>query len=108
MGFVKVLQMSSLVDVQYWRIVEMHINFDRLDAVIILSGYLSRDARDSMASPITSFQFNLNGDYLMEMRDTVLRAAYTCFKNLLHTELSKPMEDQDGGLITFSGVEDLL
>jgi hypothetical protein len=54
----KTLPNSLIVD--YWRIAQQNMNYDRLDCVVTLSSYASQEARNEGAEPAYSCTFDLS------------------------------------------------
>jgi hypothetical protein len=94
MALQKTKQLPSGAICNYYRIVQTNMNYDRLDCVITLSGYLSKEARDSGATPIDSIQLDLsshfhNKEYTSgeEILSNINRkSAYTVIKQLAQEE----------------------
>ena len=93
--------LSSGIEIDYWRIVQMNMNYDRLDCVITLSGYLSKEARDNDSSAIDSIQIDLS-TYFHEkeggeliLKDLNRSRAYEVILELAELEIDKEDGNQD-------------
>jgi hypothetical protein len=51
--------LPSNVEATYFRIVQQNMNYDRLDCVVTLAGYISQAARDEGAEPVCSCTIDL-------------------------------------------------
>jgi len=102
---------------EYWRIIQLNQNYDRLDAVITIALYEHR-AQRLIGLPFMSYKFDigccyhddeyLNGNDIM--RNITLKEGYRMLKQLAIAEQAKPLDDpmRDARLAWFHDAEDVL
>jgi hypothetical protein len=114
MALKKAKQMTNGTTAEYWRIIQLNINWDRLDAVIDLAVYLTKAAREAGATPMYSFQHALGAEFtelLFNGNDKVknvnLNKAYSEFKAQAVVEAAKPdSEEKNTALAWFADATD--
>lgn len=101
------------IPAEYWRIVQLNSNFDRLDACIDLALYTDQAAREAGAQPFGAYQHDLGADFaekLFSGNDKVkninLQKAYTEFKAQAQAEAEKSIEERDAALAWFADAVD--
>jgi hypothetical protein len=99
---------------EYWRIVQLNTNFDRLDAVIDLALYTNKAAREAGAQPFDAYRHDLGEEFaekLFNGNDKVkninLQKAYTEFKQQAQAEAAKPEQERNAALAWFADAEDV-
>lgn len=108
MAFCKNKKLNTGIEINYWRIIQLNVNYDRLDAVVTLAGYLSKEARDNGSQPIETVQFDMSsmfhnaefsGDEVV--KNINLKEAYTTIKSLAQKELESEDENERNEHIIF-------
>lgn len=112
MAFKKTATTRSSVEVEYHRIAQLNMNYDRLDAVVVLAGYLNQEARNEGAEPVCSCQFDLSEHFHNEQGEGQLKnlnraKAYEVIKQLAQAELEKDEEEQNKELAFFADAQDV-
>ena len=82
----------------YWRILQLNCNYDRMDAVCTIGLYIDEASRNADNSPVDSFQVDLGGQFHNEnykdgedaMKNISLKAAYKALKRMATDEAAKP------------------
>jgi len=90
------------IDGNYWRIVQLNCNYDRIDAVCTIALYIDEAAYIAGNNHIDSFQVDLaiefhNGSYTDGddiMKSISLKEAYKALKKMA-TDESNKLEDDD-------------
>lgn len=101
------------VDGNYWRIVQLNMNYDRLDAVCTVACYKDETVRNNGSQPLTQVQFDLSNSFHNDnytngedtMKNISLKEAYKVLKSLAVTENAKE-ERKDEDLAFFSDAID--
>lgn len=112
MAFLKEQQLSSKIFINYWKVAQLNMNYDRLDAVVVLAGYLNQEARNEGAEPVCSCQFDLSEHFHNEQGEGQLKnlnraKAYEVIKQLAQAELEKDEEEQNKELAFFADAQDV-
>ena len=89
---------------EYHRIVQMNMNYDRLDCVITIATYKDSNARDAGATPVTQYTLDIGQAFHDEeytngedtMKNVSLKEAYKVFKDKSIAEAAKEDEDEEG------------
>ena len=100
MALKKAKQLPIGVTGEYWRIIQLNTNFDRLDGVIDLALYLSQAAREAGAAPMGSFSHQLGADFVDalyngadKVKNINLQKAYVELKKQAQAEKLKDPAD---------------
>jgi hypothetical protein len=86
------------IDGNYWRIVQLNCNYDRIDAVCTIGLYVDETTRNAGANPIHSFKVDLSSQFHDDtytdgsdvMKNISLKEAYKALKDLAIAEEAKP------------------
>lgn len=99
----------------YWRIVQLNMNYDLQDAVMTVALYKDQTTRDADSSAVIhSFQYDLSNSFHDEnysdgadvMKNISLKECYKVLKDLAITEEAKT-EDKNEDLAYFSDASDV-
>jgi len=101
MALKKPKALNTGVTAEYWRIVQLNTNFDRLDCVIDLSVYLNQAARDAGASPLYPYRHDLGEAFAEKLyngsdkvKNINLQKAYAELKLQAEAEAAKEEGDE--------------
>lgn len=109
MGLLKTKSTKYGVDASYHRIIQLNMNYDRLDAVVTLATYTNKDDRDAGANPIDQFQVDLSTEFHDDiysngedvMKNVSLKEAYKALDRMAKAEALKT-EDKNEELAFYS------
>lgn len=112
MGLKKIKTLNTGYQAEYFRLLEIHFNANRNDAVCVFALYKDKATRDADENAIIeTVQFNLNSELLSAQgnTDTVkninIAKAYTALKNIAAAEAEKS-EDKNEELAFFADATD--
>ena len=99
----------------YWRVVQLNMNFDRLDAVASFSLYMTREARVAGRSQMQNINIDLGEEFLKKQiakngdlgDESNKRTAYNALKRLVILEKQVSPEEQNPDILFFDGAEDV-
>ena len=109
MGLKKTKEVDNLgVNGDYWRNIQLNINFDSNDAVCTLQQYVSQVGRESGNNPLPQSvakplegnfldrEVTLDGGEVISMRDLILREVYGAWNTIAVAEQAKIDADEKG------------
>ena len=99
----------------YWRIVQLNCNYDRVDAVCTIALYIDEASRDAGNNPLSHFKVDLagqfhDGDYTDGddvMKNISLKEAYKALKRMAVDEDAKSDDGKNAELAFFSDALDV-
>ena len=114
MALQKVKATQFGVEGSYWRILQLNMNYDRMDAVCTIGLYIDKASRNAGNSPVDSFQVDLaaefhDGQYVNgddAMKNISLKEAYKTLKQMATDEAAK-LVVVNVDLAFFSDAEDI-
>ena len=114
MGLVKNKTLPTSASGEYWRVVQVNMNYDRTDCVVTLVCYVDEDARNADAQPLTSVQLDLGDNFHDDeysngedtMKNVSLKEVYKVLKSMSQTEDNKK-EDKNADLAYFADATDV-
>jgi hypothetical protein len=94
MALIKNIEGETGATAQYWRVIEVNMNYFASIGAVALAGYLTKAARNNGKRPLDARQFPLQGESfdafqdaaLAASGDTPVKAAYKFIKNYVSAE----------------------
>lgn len=75
MALIKEIEGETGASAQYWRVIEVNLNYFANVGAIALAGYVSKAARNAGKRPLDAKQFPLQGEAFNAFLDAQLQAA---------------------------------